>query len=771
MGGELVGYLQAVATGPGQWLAGQGVTQDGSYQILVAYWSYLRTAIMVAAVLILLSSIDDLLIDIAYWTTRLVRFVSFWDRPPKQAWLDRYPEKHIAIMVPAWQESDVIANMVANTNKTFGYSRYKIFVGVYANDPDTRREVEKVRQRFPNVYRAEVPHDGPTSKADCLNWLVQNILLHEQKTGERFDVFLMHDAEDVVHPYGLKVVNWFIDDSAMIQMPVLSMDRKWSSMVACHYMDEFAEFHTKDLPVRSMLAGMTPSAGVATAFHRKAMLALVEEKDGQPFNTDSLTEDYDVAHRLSRLGFPSEFVPYHARIPRQRKAWFRKGEVTVLRRELVATKEFFPDSVRTSVRQKARWTLGISIMGWQQLGWFGGLINRYYLFRDRKALFTAPVGAIAYLIVIQVLGYLGLAALWPQVANLPPLVDKHWVWTIICINFLFLVNRVLHRIWFTGLNHGLGYVWLAPVRIIVSNLISFGAFWRATRQYISHLMTGRPIAWDKTQHSYPSLSELQQGGGRLGDVLRFWNHISEIDLDRALQEQKNLYRPLGLQLIDLGIVEDEHVAEAFAERGETYASMFDPCQIDGVVLNLISVQDAARFGAVPLRRQNGSVDVALAEPLPPAMRIELERMLGQKGVKTVRFLYAPLSDIAFAVRFAWAPDPFAEVRSDLARMRANRAMDASQEALLWRSVRAGYVRLGDILVRRGDLTHTDLQLGLASARHAKIPLGQALVLSGFASQAQVDAALEAQSSADWVNQSLAASLAPTVEQTEPEPVS
>jgi len=276
---------------------------------------------------------------------------------------------------------------------------------------------------------------------------------------------------------------------------------------------------------------------------------------------------------------------------------------------------------------------------------------------------------------------------------------------------------------------------------------------------------------DKTQHSYPSLSELQQGGGRLGDVLRFWNHISEIDLDRALQEQKNLYRPLGLQLIDLGIVEDEHVAEAFAERGETYASMFDPCQIDEVVLNLISVQDAARFGAVPLRRQNGSVDVALAEPLPPAMRIELERMLGQKGVKTVRFLYAPLSDIAFAVRFAWAPDPFAEVRSDLARMRANRAMDASQEALLWRSVRAGYVRLGDILVRRGDLTHTDLQLGLASARHAKIPLGQALVLSGFASQAQVDAALEAQSSADWVNQSLAASLAPTVEQTEPEPVS
>jgi len=299
----------------------------GLYEVFLAYWDLLRIAIMISAVLILVSSIDDLLIDIAYWVGTLLRFTTFWVRPPKQAWLDQYPEKMIAIMVPAWQEAEVIANMIANTSKTFDYTRYKIFVGVYANDAETRREVEKVRQRFPNVYRAEVPHDGPTSKADCLNWIVQNILLHEERTGERFDAFLMHDAEDVVHPYGLKTVNWFVDEAAMIQMPVLSMDRKWTKLVACHYMDEFAEFHTKDLPVRSVLAGMTPSAGVATAFHRLAMMALVKEKDGQPFNTDSLTEDYDVAHRLSALGYPSEFVRYHARVPRQRKAWFRKGVV------------------------------------------------------------------------------------------------------------------------------------------------------------------------------------------------------------------------------------------------------------------------------------------------------------------------------------------------------------------------------------------------------------------------------------------------------------
>ncbi|MDP3405255.1 MAG: glycosyl transferase family protein [Brevundimonas sp.] len=762
MSGDIASLLQTTAALPGNWLADVGVTHQAVYEAVVAYWGFLRTAVMVSAVLILLSSIDDLMIDLAYWSRSLVGFMSFWDRPAKQAWLDAHPEKLIAIMVPAWQESDVIASMVANTNKTFDYARYRIFVGVYANDADTRREVEKVRQRFPNVYRAEVPHDGPTSKADCLNWIVQNILLHEERTGERFDAFVMHDAEDVVHPYGLKTVNWFIEEDAMIQMPVLSMDRQWNRMVACHYMDEFAEFHTKDLPVRSALAGMTPSAGVATAFHRLAMLALVREKEGQPFNTDSLTEDYDVAHRLSAMGFPSAFVRYHARIRRQRKAWFRPGEVTYRRRELVATREFFPDRFQTSVRQKARWMLGISILGWRQLGWFGSLINRYYLFRDRKALFTAPVGMFAYIIVIQVLGYLGVSLIWPQAVYLPPIIDQPWVWTIVCINFVFLVNRILHRVWFTGVNHGLKHVWLAPLRIVVSNVISFGAFWRAVRQYLGHLVTGRPIAWDKTQHSYPSLSELQQGGGRLGDVLRFWNHLTEADLERALGEQKTRYRPLGLLLLDLGLVEDEHIAEAFAERGETYASIFDPFQIQPEVLSLLTAREAAAFGAVPLRRQNGSVDVGLAEPLSPNSRAELERLLGRRGVKTVRFLFAPLSDIAFAIRFAWTQDPFSGIRSELAVLRAANRIDASDEARLWRSVRASYVRLGDILVRNGDLEHDDLQAALATARDDDRRLGEILVSQSRVSQAAIDRALETQRSATWITESLTAAIpAPT----------
>ena len=40
-------------------------------------------------------------------------------------------------------------------------------------------------------------------------------------------------------------------------------------------MDEFAEWHAKDLVVRESVSGSVPSAGVGTCFSRRALLALV----------------------------------------------------------------------------------------------------------------------------------------------------------------------------------------------------------------------------------------------------------------------------------------------------------------------------------------------------------------------------------------------------------------------------------------------------------------------------------------------------------------
>ena len=131
-----------------------------------------------------------------------------------------------------------------------------------------------MRRRYKQLRRVEVPHDGPTCKADCLNWVIQAIFLHEQQAGIEFAGVILHDSEDVLHPLELKFFNYLLPRKDMIQLPVASLEREWYELVAGVYMDEFAEWHAKDLVVRESVTGTVPSAGVGTCFSRRALLAL-----------------------------------------------------------------------------------------------------------------------------------------------------------------------------------------------------------------------------------------------------------------------------------------------------------------------------------------------------------------------------------------------------------------------------------------------------------------------------------------------------------------
>src|SRR6185369_8780296 len=97
------------------------------------------------------------------------------------------------------------------------------FVGGYPNDGRTLAAVREAMKRYPRVHLALCPHDGPTSKADCLNWIYQRMLAHEELYGVRFDIVVTHDAEDVIHPESLRWINYFAGTCDMIQVPVLPL--------------------------------------------------------------------------------------------------------------------------------------------------------------------------------------------------------------------------------------------------------------------------------------------------------------------------------------------------------------------------------------------------------------------------------------------------------------------------------------------------------------------------------------------------------------------
>jgi adsorption protein B len=41
--------------------------------------------------------------------------------------------------------------------------------------------IREAKKRVKNVHLAAAPHDGPTSKADNLNWIYQRMLLMEEE--------------------------------------------------------------------------------------------------------------------------------------------------------------------------------------------------------------------------------------------------------------------------------------------------------------------------------------------------------------------------------------------------------------------------------------------------------------------------------------------------------------------------------------------------------------------------------------------------------------
>jgi len=386
---------------------------------LANYYAALETTAAAVAVLILISSLDDLFIDVWYWVRESWRALTIKRReayrPLTQEDLLQRPQQPLAIMVPAWMEYDVIAQMVENMINVLDYREYVVFVGTYPNDQQTIDEVERMRRRYKRLRRVEVPHDGPTSKADCLNWLILAIFDYEKRHVIEFAGVILHDSEDVLHPMELRFYNYLLPRKDMIQLPVTSLDREWYELVAGVYMDEFAEWHAKDLVVRESVSGMVPSAGVGTCFSRRALLALSAQTDNQPFNTDSLTEDYDVGARLAAMGMQSIFARFPVQFRVRRPSWFGWGPVRERTQQMaLCVREYFPDNFRASYRQKARWVLGIGLQSWESLGWRGSLATKYLLARDRKGIITSFVSIIAYVIFLQLLLFwlLKMTGLW-----------------------------------------------------------------------------------------------------------------------------------------------------------------------------------------------------------------------------------------------------------------------------------------------------------------------------------------------------------------------
>ncbi|WP_374129572.1 glycosyl transferase family protein [Sphingomonas sp. 28-62-20] len=467
-----------------------------------------REALLFAAFGFLISGIDDLAIDGLYFLYWLRRRIAGRRAPrPTLADLAASPARgRIAIFVPAWDEAAVIEPMLRTALARLDHPDYHLYVGTYPNDRATIDAVARVAAADDRVRLVIGPQPGPTTKAACLNILWHALRRAEAAAGAGGDgdggdsdgrhagrarAIVLHDAEDVVHPGELRLFDALIGAHWAVQLPVLPLVDRGSQLVSGHYCDEFAEAHAKQMVVRQALGAGMPLAGVGCAIAREALDAIAARRQGDPFDTASLTEDYELGLTISALG--------------------GRGTLARLREfpggPLVAVRAYFPASLDAAVRQKARWMIGIALAGWDRIGWGRPLDlgDHWMRMRDRRAPIAVVVLAAAYLaLVASALSLLlhGLTGTVPQGPLAPPL--------LLGVNAALLGWRLAMRALFTGAAYGAREaLWSLP-RAIAGNLIAMLAARRALSRYLAMLGGAAPV-WDKTAHMFPA------GLGRSGE--------------------------------------------------------------------------------------------------------------------------------------------------------------------------------------------------------------------------------------------------------------
>tara|TARA_R110002124_G_scaffold271211_1_gene440028 strand:- start:858 stop:2285 length:1428 start_codon:yes stop_codon:yes gene_type:complete len=450
-----------------------------------------KEMLLFASLCFLIGAIDDMVFDglwIFYRLKRRLFVYSRYRRATVETLGDARPDGRLAIFVPAWNEAPVIGAMLERCLRQWRAGAYRIYVGCYPNDQATIAAVAAAASGSEELRLVICRQNGPTTKADCLNHLWDALCQDEIEEKRNYAGVVLHDAEDLVHPEELRLLRHLVSRAALVQLPVIPRRATRSRWIAGHYGDEFAELHGKQMVMREALGASMPSAGVGCAFARDALMNLSARTQGNPFDSRSMTEDYELGLKLTEGDSRGIFV----RLRDQRG-------------QLVATQEFFPDKLADAVRQKSRWIAGISLSGWDRLGWNKGWRENWMRLRDRKATIAAMVLAIAYMAVI--LTAILLVAELLGFYRLQPV--SEFLGILLVINAGALIWRQLLKSCFVFALYGLREALLSMPRTVVANIINIMAAWRAIGHYTRQLV-GDPVNWEKTAHFFPDANDVQE---------------------------------------------------------------------------------------------------------------------------------------------------------------------------------------------------------------------------------------------------------------------
>jgi bacteriophage N4 adsorption protein B len=548
------------------------------------------------AVLLIICGVDDLIPACLCGWQRLRGQHRKEPRPVRKS------ERRIAIFVPCWDESAVIADMVRHNLAAIRYQKYDIFLGVYPNDEATLEITRALAREFQNVHVAICPKPGPTSKADCLNSLYQSMVAQEKQRRVRFDTVVIHDAEDLVHPQALSLINCERERYDMVQVPVLPLPTPRREFTHAIYCEDFAEYQMLDMRARQISGSFLPSNGVGTGYSRKILNELARENDSVVFDPLCLTEDYESGLRIHRMGFSQTFCPLEK-----------------VEGEYLATREYFPRQFAAAVRQRTRWAMGNCLQSWERHGWRGPLPVKYWLWRDRRGLITNPLALLT-----NILFAMGMVTwLWSSAAHRPWVMatGSGWVFNCYAVTLVLQCFRLLVRMECVRRIYGIRFALLVPLRCFHQNLINAQASAQAAYRYFRARRKGQTLAWVKTAHAYPDQGTRSTGHRCLQDILLSSGIMSKVQLGQA---QSRL--PDGTELADYLVhakqVSEEALSKALGLKEGVPSAYLDPAKINPDVARVLPPPQVTGSSLIPYKVDRGRLLVA-GPQVPQASELKL----------------------------------------------------------------------------------------------------------------------------------------------------
>ena len=520
----------------------------------------------------LLFGLDDIIWDfVTFFRKRKYR-----KKKLKLSELENVTPKMMAIMIGCWHEDNVIKGVIENiiVSTSYPISMYHIFIGVYPNDKNTIKEVEILCEHIPNVHMVMNEVNGPTSKAQNINYVIKEIKKYERANNVEFQAFIVHDSEDVVHPYELLTTNYMIDEHDAIQFPVFPIIRKpkfgnfFKNITTNTYADEFAENHYGTLVGRYVAGGFVPSAGTGFALSRKTILSFGNE---DVLSSDSLTEDYLLSLNLYEKGIQMYYIL--EKIPRVDKD-------LKVRYDYITTRSLFPNTFRNAVKQKTRWIYGITMQSakFRKIFEKNGMnfAGRYTLYKDLKAKYGNLIILLGYAVMIYWILSLFI--------NLPPVYSKGSLSFYLCIVVTIMtIIRQIHRAYAIYNVYGFKSMFFAcffpplfPIRLVYGNIINLVATIRAFNQKFTinkekkrirkkYVKEHRKVyRWAHTSHEFLDISVLQRYHRRLGDTLLMKELLTtEVLLDELYKASLKNER-IGVFLLKNKIITEEDLMDALA---------------------------------------------------------------------------------------------------------------------------------------------------------------------------------------------------------------